>query len=180
MTADDSAPNKPPRRTLPPYSYVTGRWPHPTRDPAGHSYGAAPPKVEPISPADWQRSDEYLWACELFNHGYYWEAHEAWETLWHAAGRTGPTAELLQGLIKLAAAGVKVREGRTTGVQRHATRAIELFSKVRGQVQSSRYLGLDLDRLIQLAAGIQQAPPERAAVAAPVEIVFDFTLQPID
>lgn len=180
MTADDSAPNKPPRRTLPPYSYVTGRWPHPTRDPAGHSYGAAPPKVEPISPADWQRSDEYLWACELFNHGYYWEAHEAWESLWHAARRTGPTAELLQGLIKLAAAGVKAREGRPAGVRRHAARAIELFSKVRGQVQSSHYLGLDLGTLIERAAAIQRSPPESTGDDAPVEIVFDFTLQPID
>ena len=26
---------------LPPYSYVTGRFPHPTRDPSGHSFGHA-------------------------------------------------------------------------------------------------------------------------------------------
>jgi predicted metal-dependent hydrolase len=177
MTADDSAPNKPPR-AFPPYSYVTGRFPHPTRDPAGHSYGAAPPAVEPILPADWLRSHEYLWACELFNRGYYWEAHEAWESLWHAAGRTGPTAELLQGLIKLAAAGVKVREGRAAGVRRHAARAIELFAKVRGQLQSPSYLGLDLDRLIEQAAAIQRSPPESTGGDAPVEIVFDFKLQP--
>ena len=178
MSADDPAPNEPSRRTFPPYSYVTGRFPHPTRDPAGHSYGGAPPTVEPISPADWQRSDEYLWACELFNHGYYWEAHEAWESLWHAAGRSGPTAELLQGLIKLAAAGVKVREGRAAGVRRHAARAIELFDGVRAQVKSPRYLGLDLAGLIQWATAIQQAPPDRPTGDAPVEMVFDFTLEP--
>jgi len=31
-----------PDEPLPPYSYVTGRFPHPTRDPAGHSIGAVP------------------------------------------------------------------------------------------------------------------------------------------
>ena len=178
MHAADSSAGQPPRRTFPPYSYVTGRFPHPTRDPAGHSYAAAPPQVEPISPADWQRSDEYRWACELFNHGYYWESHEAWESLWHAAGRSGPTAELLQGLIKLAAAGVKVREGRAAGVRRHAARAGELFNLVREQAKSPRYLGLDLAGLIQQAATIQQTPPESIAHDAPVEIVFDFKLQP--
>ncbi|TGQ49534.1 DUF309 domain-containing protein, partial [Mesorhizobium sp. M1C.F.Ca.ET.210.01.1.1] len=27
----------------------------------------------------------FRWGIDLFNHGYYWEAHEAWEPLWHAA-----------------------------------------------------------------------------------------------
>ena len=49
--------------------------------------------------------------ADLLNHGFYWEAHEAWETLWHAAGRKGEIADFLKGLIKLAAAAVKAREG---------------------------------------------------------------------
>ena len=31
-----------PDEPFPPYSYVTGRFPHPTRDPAGHSFGVVP------------------------------------------------------------------------------------------------------------------------------------------
>jgi predicted metal-dependent hydrolase len=180
MHAADSSAGQPSRRIFPPYSYVTGRFPHPIRDPAGHSYGAAPPKVEPILPSEWQRSDEYHWACELFNHGYYWEAHEAWESLWHAAGRSGPTGEFLQGLVKLAAAGVKVREGRAAGVRSHAARARELFTGVRAQVKVPRFLGMDLGWLIEQAAAIQEVPPESVARGAPVESVFGLKLRPSD
>ena len=55
----------------------------------------------------WSQSHDYLLGCDLFNHGYYWEAHETWEGLWNACGRSGTTADFLKGLIKLAAAGVK-------------------------------------------------------------------------
>ena len=44
---------------------------------------------------------------DLFNHGYYWEAHEAWEGLWQVADRDGPLRMLFKGLIMLSAAGVK-------------------------------------------------------------------------
>src|SRR6185295_8264016 len=97
-----------PDQPLPPYSYVTARFPHPTRDPSGHSFGRVPPAPPPIEPQRWRDSRTYLFACDLFNQGYYWEAHEVWESLWVACGRRGATADFLKGLIKLAAAGVKV------------------------------------------------------------------------
>ena len=107
---------------LPPYSFVPGHRPHPVSDPAGHSFGTAPPTPPEFDPAAWATNRTYLYAIDLFNHGYYWEAHEAWESLWHACGRTGRIADFLKGLIKLAAAGVKVREGRPAGVVGHARR----------------------------------------------------------
>ncbi len=62
-------------RRLPSYAYLPGKNPHPVRDPAGHSY-----KVEPPVPAEASLdSDIFLWGLDLFNHGYYWEAHEAWK-----------------------------------------------------------------------------------------------------
>src|SRR5438132_6902310 len=120
-------PRLAPERALPPYAYVPGRSPHPVSDPAGHSRGQAPQKPPPLDTARWSQSPTYLYGCDLFNHGYYWEAHEAWESLWHAAGRRGPVAILLKGLIKLAAAGVKIRQGRADGARSHAARARELF-----------------------------------------------------
>ena len=119
-----------------------------------------------------------MWGCDLFNHGYYWEAHEAWEGLWHASGQRGVTADFLKGLIKLAAAGVKVREGRPAGVSRHAQRAIELFERVRSQIEDPSYLGLDVAWLIDLAGQLQLHPPAHPEQNAPVEIVFDFQLLP--
>jgi uncharacterized protein len=118
-----------PQRPFPPYAFVPGRNPHPVSDPAGHSHGETPSAAEPLDPQHPQASPEFLFAIDLFNHGYYWEAHESWESLWHAAGHAGPVAVLLKGLIKLAAAGVKAREGNAAGVLRHARRAAELFRR---------------------------------------------------
>ena len=52
----------------------------------------------------------------LFNARLFWEAHEAWERLWHAHGRRGPTADLLKALIKLAAAGARAQAHGGRGV----------------------------------------------------------------
>src|SRR5690606_13320988 len=86
----------PPRCTsepLPPYAYTPGRFPHPVRDPQGHSFGRPPPSVSPTELADWRTSRVYRVGVDLFNHGYYWEAHEAWEALWNALGRRGVEAD---------------------------------------------------------------------------------------
>ena len=69
----------------------------------------------------------WLHALDLFNEGFSWEAHEAWEQFWHALGRTTAEARLVQGLIHLAAAAVKVREGKPAGVTKHTQRARELL-----------------------------------------------------
>ncbi|MCH7686501.1 MAG: DUF309 domain-containing protein [Planctomycetes bacterium] len=132
-----------PDQRLPPYSYVPGRFPHPVSDPQGHSFGADPLPAELLEPNRWQTCRAYLYGVDLFNHGYYWEAHEAWEGLWHACGRTGPTGWFLKGLIKLAAAGVKAREENTRGMQRHARRAAELFQQTAhaGRVCSEQTFG---------------------------------------
>ena len=119
-----------PQQPLPPYSYVTGLAPHPTRDPAGHSFGRHEPPPARSTRRRFAPNPAYLFGLDLFNQGYYWEAHETWESLWHAAGRKGAAADLLKGLIKLAAAGVKAREGRAAGVRRHAQRAEQLFDLV--------------------------------------------------
>src|SRR5207245_4482297 len=120
-----------------------GPWPHPTGSPQGHSAGKPHEVVPPIGRDDWRDSSAYLRGIQLFNAGYYWEAHEAWEGLWHAHGRKGPTADVLKGLIKLAAAGVKVRERQPGGVSTHANRAAALFEAVR-EKEGPRVLGLDL------------------------------------
>lgn len=129
-------------REFPPYSYVPGQSPHPVSDPAGHMYRQEPPRAPPLDPDNWQDSETYLYGVDLFNHGYYWESHEAWESLWHVAGRQGEAADFLKGLIKLAAAGVKSLEHKPDGVLRHTNRAVELLSSV--SPSSARYCGLDL------------------------------------
>lgn len=138
---------------LPPYSYVPGHTPHPVSNPAGHMVGHTPQAVQPLQPASWQASTEYRHGIDLFNHGFYWEAHEAWESLWHAAGRKGRLADFLKGLIKLAAAGVKAREGNPRGVVRHAKRSLELLSSE----TESEFCGLSIERLKAFAQTLSQA-----------------------
>src|SRR5947209_5417022 len=104
----------------PSYAFVPGGpWPHPASSPMGHAFGLARGPVEPIGDGEWSKSAEYLRGVRLFNAGYYWEAHEAWEALWHAHGRSGATADVLKALIKLAAAGLKVRQRQTHGIIVH-------------------------------------------------------------
>jgi len=159
---------------FPPYSYVPGGpWPHPTRSPQGHSYGRA---ETPMGTARERRSGQFLRGVALFDAGYYWEAHEAWEGLWHAEGRRGATADVLKGLIKLAAAGIKVREGREQGVRTHARRAAESFAAARQQ-GGAHQLGLDLDDWIERARTIAEHPPaDPGPRDAPVTPVFAFRI----
>jgi hypothetical protein len=163
---------------LPPYSYVPGGpWPHPISSPRGHWFGRRPPKVESDEAGQGPRSPAFLRGVELFNAGYYWEAHEVWEGLWHAHGRQGATADVLKGLIKLAAAGVKVREGQEHGVRTHARRAGETFAAARRQ-GGPLQLGLDLDQWIDRANHLADNPPsDRGVPDAPVFRVFAFQIE---
>lgn len=132
---------------FPLYTHVPGITPHPLSDADGHRLaGDAATSTRALECIHWpQLQQQFLtkfpasdidtlqrhvgWrGCLLFDAGYYWEAHEAWEQVWIEAGRTGDCANFWKGLIKLAAAGVKVYEGNATGARRHLSRAIELLS----------------------------------------------------
>ncbi len=144
----------PPRYTddpLPAYSFVPGKTPHPHTDPAGHRFGCDLPPAEPLEPERWASSRRYLLGIDLFNHGYYWEAHEMWEAVWNANGRRGPVATLLKCLIQLAVVGVKLRQGMIDGAIAHARRAAELAHAVHGVTGEKRYMGLEVAELEQEA-----------------------------
>jgi hypothetical protein len=148
-----------PQRPFPAYAYIGDGFglPHPRRDPQGHSYGTPEVAPPPLDPERWWESEAYLFGFDLFNHGYYWEAHEEWEGLWNAAGRRGAIAELLKGLIKLAAAGVKARQGQPEGVRRHGERAREHFAKTRDLAGREDFAGFDLEDLLAFAGRLDDA-----------------------
>lgn len=166
-------------RGWPPYAFVPGGgWPHPVSSPEGHSYARRNLTAEPVVGDDWEGSPVFRRGIALFDAGYYWEAHEAWEALWNAHGRRGPTADVLKALIKLAAAGVKVRERQPHGVRTHAARAAALFEAVRSE-SGPRHLGLDMDRLGALARHVAETPPDDPGSREdPVTRVFPFRLGP--
>src|SRR5262245_39569971 len=143
---------------LPNYAHIPGRTPHPFSDPAGHSHGQTP-EAAPIDSARWETSRAYLRGLDLFNFGYFWEAHESWEALWRAS-EDRALRDFLKGLIQLAVAGVKHCQELPDEVRRHARRAAGLWRGVAGE----RYLGLAVGELIALAEAIERDgwPPQVA------------------
>lgn len=182
-TIDNSTGSSVPRafEGLPPYSFVPGGpWPHPLSSPQGHSYSEKSGGCEPIVEDHWRISPTYLRGVALFNAGYYWEAHEAWESLWHAHNRKGPIASVFQALIKLAASGVKVRQQQPHGIVTHALRAAALFESTRKDVGPKR-LGLDLDLMARFARGIAAEPKMPSGTREDrVFRVFSFEIEPED
>ena len=155
-----------PDQPFPPYSFVPGRFPHPTSDPAGHSFGIEPQTPAAIEPERWDQCKPYLYGIDLFNAQYYWESHVEFESLWLACGRHGVTADFLKGLIKLAAAGVKHLEGKPHGVTSHACRATKLWEDVAQNLRGEQefFLGFRLKALIEMAetiggSGWPETPP---------------------
>ena len=85
-----------PKRAFPPYAFQPGKHPHPTRDPKGHSYTGEPePPADYFEPEEWRDNEDYLFGVDLYNHGYLWEAHEAWESIWHPSKHDAEQADFL-------------------------------------------------------------------------------------
>jgi hypothetical protein len=133
----------PPRHTtlpFPPRPFVPGTSPHPRHDPSATVFDWRP---APWRPDEWAALPPYLYGVDLYNHGYWWEAHEAWEALWHAAGRRGEAAEFVQGLIHAAAAALNRARGREAGAARQARKALLRLRPV--AAGHERYMGLRVD-----------------------------------
>ena len=83
-----------------------------------------------------------LEGARLFNAGAYFEAHDAWESLWHEVD--GEERALLQGLIQFAVAFYHVMRGNRTGAE-------ELYLKGRTRVArwAPEHAGLALGTLLE-------------------------------
>ena len=146
------SPNQDPprytRRLLPPNRYIPfqgkATLPHPRNDPAGHSYYVDEDYLSHFTPGDWPDCEPYLYGIDLFNNGYWWEAHETWEIVWLAAGdRSTRCGIFVQGLIQLAAAQLKRVTGSAQGAQSLTEAGCEKLA-----VADGTFLGIDVARLI--------------------------------
>jgi len=86
-------------------------------------------------------------------------------------------ADFLKALIALAAAGVKLREGRERGVRQHAARAQVLFDQVTRELDAAEthYLGLEPKVLARYASDLAST---LAVPAADQEALLPFLLIP--
>lgn len=165
-------------RKFPAYAYLPGSdLPHPVRDPRGHSYEK---EVQPVPCVTELPTDALRWGIELFNHGFYREAREAWEPIWLAAKGNAQDRALFKGLIMLAAAGVKIREGKWMAALRHAKRASKSLRQL--SLGSDSYpasmIGISPERLASLAEETPARPTTapRSMSAGQPDPVFPFVL----
>ena len=98
-------------------------------------------------------------ACNLFNTGEYWLAHEALETVWRSILRDGDeaAARVWQGLIQGAAALLHQRRGNRHGVAVVGRSALEKLAGPQRpdvEVETVRFR----ERLAQALAGAADAP----------------------
>jgi len=97
-----------------------------------------------VSPADWAQSIDYLYGCDLYNHAYWWEAHEAWEGLWQLTDKGGIQGRFLKGLIQASACHLKRFLGHANGVERLRRTSLSYMRAVVDEVDRKSYMGLDL------------------------------------
>ena len=171
-----------PSYIFPSYTYIPGLSPHPRHDPAGHNLKIKIEGNDTFTQTQWIMCEPYLLGFDMFNHGFYWEAHEVWETLWQAIERKGSRAKFLKGLIKLAASGVKARQVSNSGVKRLADGAIKEFKAINCKIENDcvTYMGLNLKALIAIMEKVKTLDFKKDVVSGEHSLrVFDFIIVPI-
>jgi hypothetical protein len=129
--------------------------------------GTSPRPKTLATPTPPCKAQGYAQGYALFAAGYYWEAHEDWETLWNAVGRQGPMADLLKVLIQIAAAGVKRRQLKPEVAERLLDRARNHLNALEGE---------NIGALKRWLASPEMASLDLMDPAAPVQTVFETPL----
>jgi len=93
----------------------------------------------------WGREDRFRHGVDLFNHGCYWEAHEAWEDLWLPLEKEDPVRVFIQGLIQGSAALLKIRLGQPKPAHSIWSRGKERLSKIRSGQPDGSFQGIQID-----------------------------------
>jgi len=88
----------------------------------------------------WRDCAAYCYGVDLYNLWYWWEAHEALESVWMRAERGGVERAFLQGVIMVAAAALMVEASRFAGAARLIGKAEARFERV----ETERFGGGDL------------------------------------
>jgi len=161
LTPTDPTPRYAPGRAFPRYAFLPGRDPHPVRDPAGHSYGVEGPPPAYVPCECWPENEHYLYGIDLYNHGYLWEAHEAWEDIWHPSKHDADQADFLQGLIQCTAASLKIPMGQPRGLAKLGELGTERLARVR-DARGGVYMGLDLADFVPRFRAFLASAPEDA------------------
>lgn len=147
---------------LPDQPHIPGRTPRPPGDDDVHRIASAAP--DPTVPQAWRDNAAYMAGFRLYAAGCFWEAHEVWEPVWMKARPNSRERELVQGLIQLANAGLKIRMGQPNAARRLATFAARRFREA-AYGSATDCMGIEPEALAKLAEVLterltrENAPP---------------------
>jgi predicted metal-dependent hydrolase len=86
-------------------------------------YGVKEPAAKPLTTDGWAGNEDLLYGVDLFNAGYFWEAHAFWERLWALEETESEIRHFLKALLQTAAACLKARQGEIAGARKLLARA---------------------------------------------------------
>jgi hypothetical protein len=133
-----------PERSFPSYAFIPGENIHPNKE-GGHFFGMPELTSSHLS----TNNSDYLYAIDLMNNAYYWEAHVYLEAIWNAHKRTGPEADFCKGLIKMSAAALKYKMGSHQSFVGHLERAIDLFTSI---IDAPLITGISPKKLVEVCS----------------------------
>ena len=137
---------------LPDEAYIPGQTPRPETSPAFDAAAAAP---TPTDDTFWAANHTYLYGIALYDACFFWEAHEVWEPVWMNAKPNSPERALMQGLIQLANACLKLRMGR----DRAAHRLIDMAARHFRSIGPASVMGLEPAQLDAVTCRFAKGSP---------------------
>lgn len=103
-----------------------------------------------VTDANWRDVAAYRAGYDLLEAGYFWEAHEVWEAVWH---RTAPNSRefyLLRALIQFANAALKANSGQSAAAGRIWPLVESELKCVRRCSDDPIFLGISPDVLAEI------------------------------
>jgi len=109
-----------------------------------------------VNPDNWRQTVDYRYGWSLFEAGFFWEAHEIWETVWLACAPNSRERLFIQALIQLANARLKRKMKRDHASARLVEESDRLLAETirADNKETSLFMGVDLRRLRQSLAAL--------------------------
>ncbi|MFP1633610.1 DUF309 domain-containing protein [Zhengella sp. ZM62] len=82
-----------------------------------------------VTAANWRESEAWAAGFVLLRRGFFWEAHEVWEPVWHALAPDSADRAFVQAAIQFANARLKAIMGRQKAARRIDAIATALFER---------------------------------------------------
>lgn len=85
-------------------------------------------------------NEDTLYGIDLYNGGFYWEAHVYWENVWQNIDRGSDSGWLLLVLIAIASHNLKLRMQNTRSAIKHLRQAGDFLANCRGEHPFANHL----------------------------------------